>query len=784
MQITGSLLNIVFRNSENGYTVANLNVNGTLVTAVGIFPLMKEGEDLTLEGQYVENPKYGEQFKVSNVKISEPTNLDSILKFLASGLIKGIGEKTAELIVSVFGDKSLEVLENTPERLTEIRGIGAKKAQEIKESFKSTSIMRKTIIFLQEHNLSMGLIIKIYNEYKEDTQILVQENPYRLVTDLDGVGFITADKIAQSFGIAKCSEFRIEAGLTHLLSEAAIKSGHTYLPEEKLIASCEKLIDITETELIKKSVERLLYKNQLKFYLKSSENDEKIRCIALRGIYNKEKSISIKLLEMQHNAKPLNINLEKEIAQYEEQNNISLHPKQREAILSTMNEGTTIITGGPGTGKTTIINCILTILKNRELKVYLAAPTGRAAKRMSEACKEEAKTIHRLLGMEYMKGKLTFYHNEMEPLAADVIIIDELSMVDVFLFDALLKAITLGTRLILVGDKDQLPSVSCGRILGDLIASELFPIVYLNEIYRQSLDSMIILNAHKINKGEMPLINNKSRDFFFDEKDNQLDAANSIVSMVKDRIPNFLNVTPDRIQVLAPMKKGEAGVNNLNLKLQQALNPYGKEIHYKDVIFRVGDKVMQTTNNYDLEWETEGAYKENGKGVFNGDIGYIVSVNNNNLIVKMDDNKIINYPRAELDNLMLSYAISVHKSQGSEFDVVIIALGDHNFVIGNRNLIYTAVTRAKLMVVIVGSQKNLKKMIDNNYTAIRYTLLVELLKDNMEKINTHFKNTVFSMKNQSEKIQTQAIDNDKKEAIDNDRKKFKITIKGKKKCQE
>ncbi|MGI6213701.1 MAG: ATP-dependent RecD-like DNA helicase [Christensenellales bacterium] len=734
MRIEGTLLNIIFRNEENGYMVANFNVNGTLITAVGFFPSMSEGEDVEMTGEFVVNTKYGEQFRADSVRFCEPTDTKSILNFLASGLIKGVGEKTAALIVDAFGADSLGILEHSPFRLTEISGIGAKRAKQISDSYQATGAIRKAVIFLQEHNVPMGLIIKICNTYGEDTVSSVQANPYQLVSDIDGVGFLTADKIAASLGISKDSDFRIEAGLTHILKEASYKDGHTCLPEQKLIKDTAKLIDITDEGCLSAAIERLLFRNKFKLYLKP-DKEEKVRYIALSNVFSHESGIAAKLLEMQHNASALDINAADEIAHFEEQHNITLHERQKQAILSALNEGTTIITGGPGTGKTTIIKCILNILTARGLKTALAAPTGRAAKRMSEATGREARTIHRLLGTDFSSSGLVFLHDETDPLEEDAIIIDELSMVDVFLFDALLKALKLGARLILVGDKDQLPSVSCGRILGDLIESGFFPVVHLNEIYRQSSDSLIVTNAHKINKGEMPLIDNKSRDFFFEEQTDAEGIAKSVVAMVKERIPGFLGISSAQIQVLAPMKKGEAGVFSLNSKLQAALNPYGKQLTYGDTVFRVGDKVMQNVNNYEIEWQDN---YERGKGVFNGDIGYITDIGKDTVTVKMDDDKTVEYPKSELDNIMLSYAASVHKAQGSEFEVVILALGDYNPVIGTRNLVYTALTRAKRMVVIVGSKRVLLRMINNTDTSARYTLLSGLLKEYAQKISLHF----------------------------------------------
>lgn len=714
MILKGSVEEIIFRNDENGYTVISFDNEGTLVDCVGIFPSLSEGEMLKLTGEYKTNSRFGEQFAVDTVDFLKPDDKESIRRYLSGGLFYGVGETTANALVDKFGIYTLEVIENTPEKLTQVSGIGRKKAQDIIESYHATLKMKDSLLFLQKLGLSTALSLKIYKIYEEATVDLVTENPYRLIYDVKGIGFFTADKVAEKLGIERDSEFRLKAGLIHVLQEASGKSGHTCLPFEGFVAEAGKVLGCDDTDRLAALAREMPY--QLKFL---ETEDGEVASLSLN--YYAENAIASRLIALKNGFSPLQIDVESEISQYERSAGITLHEKQKDAIRSTVNSGVTVITGGPGTGKTTIINCITALFKQKGLKVALTAPTGRASKRMSEATGEEAKTLHRLLNVlsEDMP-------TQINPIDFDVVIVDEISMADIYIFNTLLKAMPAGARLIVVGDKDQLPSVSCGNILADVIGSKRFNTVFLTEIYRQAKESMIIVNAHRINNGEMP-VTKRDGDFLIDAKSDGRDIMDSVLSMVKTRIPNYLHLDSRDIQVLSPMKKGYVGVESLNTRLQEELNPNGKEFKRGLSTFRVGDKVMQTVNNYNLEWERRGYCAEKGKGVFNGDIGYVESAFDNAMTVEFDDGKVCRYVGGEIDELMLAYCISVHKSQGCEFPVAIIVVSSGAFTIMTRNLLYTAVTRAKELAVIVGDSENISKMIKNNYTAKRYSMLKALL---------------------------------------------------------
>ncbi|MFA5449766.1 MAG: ATP-dependent RecD-like DNA helicase [Clostridia bacterium] len=733
MVLSGTVENIIFRNEENGYTVLDFFADGRLITAVGIFPSLEVGEALTLTGEQRSNTKYGEQFEVTNVTFDAPTDINGMIAYLGSGLFKGLGEITARTIVMHFGLKTLEIMEKDPMRLTEVRGIGAKKATEIAESYKKRIGMQNTILFLQKYGVTMGQALKIYQSYEDRASEILLENPYRLIDDIDGIGFITADKIAVKLGVERDSDFRIMAGISHILKEAANKNGHTFLPSETLVYETARLLETEDRDRIEGLFRIMLLNGKLGvFDKKDEENGGKAYALSLYS--NTENAIAARLVNICTSADALDINVTKEVSIYEEQNDIYLHSKQKEAVYSAINCGALVITGGPGTGKTTIIKCILELLSARGLEVLLCAPTGRAAKRLSEASGRDAKTLHRMLGAEFSSGKLSYKHNELNPLEADAVIVDEISMADIFIFNAMLKALPQKTRLILVGDKDQLPSVSAGNILADVIASDIMPVISLTEIYRQDADSLIVVNAHRINNGEMPLIDNRSKDFFFDQKEDVYDIAATVVSMLKERIPRHFGIPTESIQVLSPVKRGTAGVENLNKLIQQSLNPNGREVTVNGTVFKEGDKVMHSVNNYTLKWERFGSYNEVGEGVFNGDIGYIKNIaKNGEMSVLFEDERLVVYPREAQDELMLAYAVSVHKSQGSEFPAVILVLSGSSYMLLSRNLLYTAVTRAKNIVVIVGSRSVLGKMVSNNFTAKRYTLLKDLIWENLSK---------------------------------------------------
>jgi exodeoxyribonuclease V alpha subunit len=725
MTVKGTVIGIVYANEENGYSVLEFEADSGSFTAVGIFPIVGEGEMLSLTGEFRENPKFGQQFVVESVEFIKPDDIESIRKYLSSGLFKGIGEKLANEIVNYFGGFTMDIIENKPEELKNVAGIGNAKLLGIIESYRENKAMKESIFFLQKQDITMNLALKIYRFYGDATISAVKNNPYILVKDIDGVGFFTADKIAMKLGIDKNSPFRIRAAIYHTLSEAALRGGHTCLPDNMLLSETAKLLKFDNTNLITESLDGM---ENIKFAKVDDFN-----MVATKVNYHTEKAIATKLLSLNSTVEKWDFDTQKEFSTYEKTSGLKLHTLQKNAIKSVFENGVCVITGGPGTGKTTIIKGITNILKNHNLNVVLCAPTGRASKRMTEATGIEAKTIHRLLGMEYSSKNDMFIHNDTNPLEVDALIVDEISMADIYIFNALVKSIPFGARLILVGDKDQLPSVSCGNILSDIISSGLINVVYLTEIYRQSKESMIVVNAHKINAGEMPQTKD-ALDFFIDNKNDSLGILKAVTSMTKSRIPQFLDVETRDIQVLSPVKKGLTGVENLNLELQKELNPTGKGIRYKETKFLVGDKVMQIVNNYSTEWVKNGVYQESGKGVFNGDIGYVINANDDSVKVEFEDGKIVTYKTGSLDELALAYCVSVHKSQGSEFDVVIMVVSGGNYMLLTKNLLYTAVTRAKKMVVLIGSEENIRKMVSNNYTAKRYSLLKPFMLSGKTKV--------------------------------------------------
>lgn len=725
MVISGTCKGIIYQNPENGYTVFVLETTNSEVTAVGIFPALNVGENLELTGEYVVNKVYGEQFKVSHAKIVPPKTEEGIKKYLSSGLIRGVGAITAKNIVDKFGTETLDIIEFSPAKLAEVHGVSLQKAMLISDSFKEVKSMQSTIMFLQEYGITTKMAIKIFDTYRENTTEILQTNPYKLVEDVNGIGFSTADKIAGKLGIPFDSAFRVRAGLLHILNEASNLEGHTYLPQEEakeklndlLKIEADKFLSILEGVLIDLEIDRKVLRTKI--------FDDEV--YMLRKFYNVEKNIAQKLLINDS----IDIdNCDDAIAEFERINKIEFHEQQRQAVRLALSSHTCVITGGPGTGKTTIIRCILTLFRQKRKSVLLLAPTGRASKRMSEATGVEAKTIHRALEVNFAGAEDSFYYNENNKLTSDVIIVDEVSMVDAMLLNSLLKAMKNNAQLILVGDKDQLPSVGAGNVLGDILDSGCVNYVCLTEIYRQAKESLIILNAHAVNNGVMPKIDNKSKDFFFKQTQDATESLDNILNFVTQRLPKFYDMEPSKIQVLAPMKNGVCGVERLNLELQKLINPPSinkDEMGNDKVIFRYGDKVMQTVNDYELEWykaTTEGGF-ETGTGVFNGDIGKIVVVNfhEKKLTVMFEDGRIAVYDRSQSANLVLAYAITIHKSQGSEFDVVVMPIIGGASKILTRNLLYTAITRAKKVVVLVGSRFYLHRMVKNDYTAKRYTAL-------------------------------------------------------------
>lgn len=730
MIISGDVEKIIFRNEDNGYTVVDLRSSGDYVTAVGVFPEIYEGMRLELTGDYKYHTRHGLQFLAESVKVVEPDGAAAIEKFLKSGIFKGVGEVTARNIVERFGERTLDVMKSSPEKLAEVKGISAKKAAEICATLREHGEMQDTLVYLQRFDVSLNLALKIYKTYGARTEEVIKTNPYQLISDVERVGFQTADKIAQEVGITKDSDFRIRAGIIYTLKEASNKSGHTALPDDILKKELLFLLGFDETylEKVECNIEDLIFLAEIKDYVVDNA-----RFYMLYKSYLTEKTIArrLALLEAAHGG--IEVDFSEQIDKFEEMSGIKLHEKQREAVSNSLNSGVHVITGGPGTGKTTIIKCILHILKFLKLSYQLCAPTGRAAKRMGEATGEEAKTIHRLLDLDFKDGKGYFTYNENTKIPVDVVIVDEVSMVDEYVFSSLVKALQDGATLILVGDKDQLASVGAGNVLADVIASGLFKITYLDKIYRQSDGSMIIENAHLINHGKMPVLDNRAKDFFFVDKSDPTEVKEEVEALVTTRLPKYLKCEQTDVQVLCPMKKGVAGVISLNAAIRDSLNPKkdsADDIKCGEYTFREGDKIMQTVNNYEQEWfeEVDGRTRR-GAGVFNGDTGFIESIDRQNMKfnVRFDDNKVSEYSLSDIDQIIPAYAVSVHKSQGSEFKAVVVALSQGNYFIMTRNLLYTAVTRAKDLCVIVGAEDVVKRMVRNNYTAKRYTLLTRFL---------------------------------------------------------
>lgn len=735
MIISGSVEHIIYRNSENGYTVLELFAEKRMITVSGKFPIVGIGEILELEGEFKIHPDYGVQFVSENVKVERPTDEKAIIKYLSCGLISGVGEVTAANIVKMFKEDTLKIIENEPERLIAVRGISARKASDIHNTYKDIRKMQDAVMFLQKYDISISMAVKIFDKYKHRTEEVLKENPYKLIEDIDGIGFKTADKIAMKLGIGFDSEKRIRAGVLFVLAEIAEKQGSTLAYSENLKSTTLETLELDAgfTGMIENAIVDLEISGLIKKVI--HEGNE---AYAIYKYYAMEDFVAKKLSRLQNGSASESMGSIQDIEQYETLEKIKLHENQKEAILAGVSEGVVVITGGPGTGKTTIIKAILKIFKNQKLKVMLMAPTGRAAKRMEEQTGEQASTIHRALEANFARNGRGFLRDENNPLDADVVIVDEISMLDVFLMSSLLKAINYGTRLIMVGDKDQLPSVGAGNVLADIIASDRFRVVELTQIYRQSEDSMIAQNAHKINNCEMPDLRQKSSDFFYSSTNEPSAVVKEIVSLVAERIPkHFEGISSEDIQVIAPMKAGLAGTTNLNIAIQQKLNPPSsdkKELELHKRIFRVGDKVMQIVNNYDREWEkfNRFGYPTYGEGVFNGDTGYIEDINEqiNEIYVLFDDGRRACYSYAELDEIVLSYAITIHKSQGSEFPVVIVPIMGGSPLLMNKNLLYTAVTRAKKMVILIGKSSNIYYMVMNKSSAIRHTMLRQLIDKN------------------------------------------------------
>lgn len=727
----GTIAEIIFSNKVSGYGILVVQEKNGSFIATGNFGPVGKGQDVELEGEFQMNERYGNQFVATKIKIAEPTSCESIVKYLSSGLITGVGVVTANNIVGRFKENTLEIIEKEPKLLAQIKGISERKALEISQCYQDIKKMQNAVMFLQQYEISITMAVKIYEAYRENTQSVLRKNPYKLIEDVEGIGFKTADKIAFKMGINKESNFRIRAGIVYCINEYAEKQGSTVVETSKVVESTLGLLELPseyEGEILSE-----LSNLQIEGSIKSTLLEEE-SAISITKFYNAEKYIADKIKLLISSAPELNANYGAEIAEFEHINDISLHESQKRAIETSCREGVSIITGGPGTGKTTIIKAIISILENHGNNIKLFAPTGRAAKRMEEQTKRPASTIHRGLEFGYNGGRLSFAINENNNLDCDVVIVDEVSMIDVNVMSSLLKALKFGTKLIMVGDKDQLMSVGAGNVLGDMIESGVVAVSELTQIFRQAENSAIIVNAHLINEGTMPDLMAKTDDFFYSSTYEPSAVAKEIVELVSSRIPSFRkDIKPEDIQIIAPMKAGEAGVNNLNEILREKLNPKSAskdELEVKKRIFRVGDRVMQTTNNYDLEWiKVEHGKVVGGVGVFNGDMGYIDEINTQNgeIYVSYDDGRRAGYSIVELDDLVLAYAITIHKSQGSEFDVVIIPILGGNPMLYNRNLLYTAVTRAKKMVILIGKKGSIYLMIKNNYTIKRNTNLKKFL---------------------------------------------------------
>lgn len=733
-RLEGMISDIVFKNEDNGYTIAHLANSNSEVVIVGCMPTLSIGESIEVEGKWINHKTYGTQFEVNKFMPITPSSLEGIYVFLSSGMIHGIGEKMAKRIVDKFGVNTLDIIQNDPDRLQEVEGIGIKKIDQIVKSYEENRELRNIIIELSPFGITPNYCMKIYKKYKGKAIEVINKNPYKLAEDIRGIGFKIADDIANKIGIEKDSKDRICQGIIYSLNQS-LGNGHTYLPESILIQESHKLLQVN-IDLIKQCIMDLAYDQKVHIEKMNGQN-----LIYLIPYYLSENGVCKQIIKLaQSEFKDLNINIEEEIRLVEKEVGIKLATNQSKAVKEAIENGVVIVTGGPGTGKTTTINTIIKIFENNDQEVVLAAPTGRAAKRMSETSNKEAKTIHRLLEMGFAtdSDQLEFMKNEEEPIKADVIIVDEVSMVDILLMYSLLRAIKEGTRVILVGDSDQLPSVGAGNVLKDMIESNVITVVELNEIFRQAQESMIVVNAHKINNGQPLHLNAKGKDFFFLKKTTNEEILQEIIGLVNERLPKFYNVDKLKdIQVLASMRKGDLGVNNLNIELQKHLNTpekYKVEESFQKRIFRVGDKVMQIKNNYTKKWENEDS-TDSGEGIYNGDIGYVYHIDKEKrtVYVIFDNNKIVSYKYDELDELDHSFCTTIHKSQGSEFPVVVIPITWAPPMLLSRNLLYTAVTRAKKLVVLVGDVKYLEYMIKNNRTNERYSnLSYKLNKFNLE----------------------------------------------------
>ena len=710
-QLRGIVDRITFQNEENGYTVARLQVEGStaydnrLATIVGEMLSINPGETVVLEGEWTTHKQYGAQFKIESYQTVYPSTVEGMRRYLGSGLIKGIGPVTAKRIVNHFGKEALDVIERDPERLVEVEGLGAKRAKWIIKAWEDQREIHNVMLFLQSHEVGTGYAVKIWKRYGHEAVELIRENPYRLSVDVWGIGFLTADRIAQKMGIPAHSDRRIQAGLLHVLNEAADKEGHVFLPEDALIESCAEALDVP-VDAIAPCVAQLLSEESVVV------DDKRVY---LPHLYYAEQGAATRCYQLSQVQRIELGNIPAEIKVIEQRDGVTFAPRQKLALEKALSHNLLVLTGGPGTGKTTTIKGLIALLEARKKKIALAAPTGRAAKRMSEATGHEAKTIHRLL--KFSPSEMTFEKNFENPLEIEALIVDEISMVDTVLMNSLLRAVPISASVVLVGDVDQLPSVGAGNVLKDVIASGIVEVVELNEIFRQAQTSRIITNAHAINRGEMPYLqNDRDSDFFFLEVSEPEQVVETVCGLCASRLPRTYRLDGiEDIQVLVPMYRGETGANNLNRVLQDELNPKGQEMTRGGIRFRVGDKVMQVRNNYDRD-------------IFNGDIGRIQGIEDDIFRVRFQD-RIIEYEFSELDELVLAYAMSVHKSQGAEFRAVVMPLTTQHYMMLQRNLLYTAITRARELVILAGTKQALGMAVRNNRVAERHTTLTQRIQN-------------------------------------------------------
>lgn len=730
-KLAGYVEHIIYRNADNGYTVLNLVSGEEEITCVGIFSAIAEGENIEASGDYTDHLTYGKQFKVESFEEKAPEDEEAIERYLGSGAIRGIGLALAARIVRRFKADTFRIIEEEPERLAEVKGISERKAMEIADQVNEKRDLRQAMIFLQQYGITMNLAVKVYQQYGQEVYGIIRENPYRLADDIEGVGFRTADEIAVRVGIRMDSDFRIRSGILYVLLQASTE-GHTYLPEEELTRRTGQLLEVGEEQIEKQYMDLAI---ERKIIMKQGENQPQIYAASF---YYMEANTATMLKQLNVSYEVPDLEIEERVRRIENQTGMELDEHQMTAVKEAVRNGLLIITGGPGTGKTTTINTIIKYFEMEGLDIFLAAPTGRAAKRMSETTGFEARTIHRMLELNGgVDGAAGFERNEQNPLETDVVIIDEMSMVDISLMHALLKAVAVGTRLILVGDVNQLPSVGPGSVLRDIIRSHECNVVMLTKIFRQASTSDIIVNAHKINQGEEVTLDNKSMDFFFLKRYDADVIISVVLQLIKQKLPKFVDATPYDIQVLTPMRKGLLGVERLNGILQRYLNPPSpqkREKEHGDILFREGDKIMQTRNNYQLEWEIRTKYGlsvDKGTGVFNGDMGIVREINDfaETMTVEFDEGRMVEYPYKLLDELELAYAITIHKSQGSEYPAVVIPLLSGPSMLMNRNLLYTAVTRARKCVTLVGNEVTFAQMVQNTSQQKRYSGLCDRLKE-------------------------------------------------------